>query len=160
MAIINSRLLIFAAKLQKMDISYITIAPVDIIYLRSEKGIVSAGQCFGQFSEKIQHDWAQRQCIGLSYMDGEGLVYEAAATVKNKAEAENFGLDSKRLMGGLHAATMLKNWRTDTANIGKSFEALEKEVDMDNSRPFLEIYVNENDVMLLIPVHDKKEALN
>lgn len=69
---------------------------------------------------------------------------------------EEFGVDLPNpvwvIPGGKYARRRVKNWNGDTTILGLTFEELAAEIDHDDSRPSIEFYRRQDDLILMVPI--------
>jgi predicted transcriptional regulator YdeE len=99
---------------------------------------------------------ADRNCYGLSRPEnGQGIIYKAAAEIKNHDEAGKAGLDTMVIPKGTYVAKTVHNFHADIPIIGKTFEQLLNHSNLDPEGYCVEWYLpNDKDVMCMVRLVD------
>lgn len=93
-----------------------------------------------------------RKFYGLSRPEkANGIVYKAAAEAKAPDEAGKFGLDTMVIPKGTYISETVHNFREDMQLIGKTFEKLLKQPNLDRQGYCIEWYLpDDKDVICMI----------
>jgi hypothetical protein len=71
-------------------------------------------------------------------------LYKAAASESYPVEAEKYGLETFTIKKGLHQRNSL-DWQKDVTIVGKTFQRMLNEPNIDKNGYCLEVYLNEKD---------------
>ncbi|MEO8512526.1 MAG: transcriptional regulator [Ignavibacteria bacterium] len=94
-----------------------------------------------------------RKFFGISNPDENGnIIYKAAAEEYYPGESEALGLESFTIKKGDYISETLINWKKDELQVSKVFQQLLQDKRIDPNGYCLEIYMNENDMMCLVPL--------
>lgn len=92
----------------------------------------------------------KRRYFGISRPDGSrGIVYKAAVEeIKDeKSELEHFTIKK-----GAYISELIADFMQDVSQIGKTFEKMLNEPDIDPNGYCLEMYLNETDVRCMVGI--------
>lgn len=94
----------------------------------------------------------QRTLYGISFGGENGkIIYRAAANELHDNEAEELGLESFTIKKGEYISEVVKDWRKDETQIGKIFQTLLAQPDIDKQQGYcLEEYFNDKDVRCMV----------
>jgi uncharacterized protein YdhG (YjbR/CyaY superfamily) len=101
-------------------------------------------------------DTEKRQHFGISHSNTEGGIhYMAAATELQKGEAKALGLDNFTIKKGTYNGMLIPDFRHDVSEIGRTFERLLQDPNIDPQGYCLEIYEHDTDVHCLVKLKDQ-----
>lgn len=104
-------------------------------------------------------DGFTRPFYGIGYMDKDGSpVYKAGALEKYDGEARNYNCEHYTLEKGQYLGVSLHEWRAKTDSIKDIFEELSKDSRIDRTKPCVEWYKNEHEMVCMIKM-DAASAL-
>ncbi len=103
-------------------------------------------EAFNTLMQSIKND-KERNYYGVSYMEGDAIVYKAFAEEKSEGEASRYNYETYTIEKGEYYTITLKNWRNNTSSIKDIFSEMMKDEQTDNSKPCIEWYKT-NDEML------------
>jgi predicted transcriptional regulator YdeE len=99
----------------------------------------------------------ERKYFGISYPEKPGsIIYKAAAEEKNTDEAAQLHCESFTIKKGMYHSIFITNFMQDIPSIGKAFQQLLMQSDIDPDGYCVEMYEGDNDVRCLVPL--KKET--
>lgn len=95
----------------------------------------------------------QRKFYGVMF----GCKYWAAVELIPQDNPESMGLIVGVLPGGSYACKKIKNWNQETlaTDIPRTFKEMTSGRHVDESRPFIEFYRNQEELVLQAPVLEK-----
>lgn len=104
----------------------------------------------------ILPDAAQRDAYGISHGGASlgSIIYKAGSVMNNEQDAEQYGLEVFTIKAGKYIGTVLKNWKEDEASIGRTFQQLLGNYDIDPHGACIEKYLDENDVQCMVRLKD------
>jgi predicted transcriptional regulator YdeE len=92
-----------------------------------------------------------RSYYGISYMGSDDKpVYIAAVEEKNRGEAETNKCEKYRVEKGKYLTVTIVDWRKKTDSIKDVFHAMMKEKSIDQSKPCVEWYKNDDEMLCML----------
>jgi hypothetical protein len=91
-----------------------------------------------------------RKYLGISRPENGPIVYRAAAEELEPGEAEKLNCDTLILKKGKYISLTIHDYMKDTPAIGKAFEQLLSQPDLDPQGYCVEWYMNDKDVKCMI----------
>lgn len=92
----------------------------------------------------------KRRYFGISRPDGNrGIVYKAAV---EESDEENSELEHFTIRKGDYISELIPDFMQDVSQIGKTFEKLLNEPNIDPNGYCLEMYLNETDVRCMVGI--------
>jgi hypothetical protein len=91
-----------------------------------------------------------RSYYGISKMEDNKMVYIAAAEELNDNEAEKYNCNRYIIEGGDYFTITVADWRTKTDSIKNIFDQLVKDDRTDKSKPGIEWYKNEKEMLCMM----------
>ncbi len=115
-----------------------------------------------RFPEGIEAAWKDleskltslkgRRFYGLAVCEGDELAYYAGVETSDDEEIAKLGLPTMKIKRGRYARAKLYDWRDQKDEIGKIFDQLMQDHDMDPDGACIEFYRSEFELHLLIPL--------
>ena len=97
-----------------------------------------------------------RRYFGLSRPEGnKGIVYKAAAELINGETAQP-GLETFIIREGTYSSTIIHNYMSDIPAIGKAFQEILMNPDLDPNGICVEWYLNDNDMQCMVRLADSR----
>ena len=124
--------------------SVVQLEPLDVMCVRVGGDVTCPGEAFRALESRLP-SLRRRRFYG-SWLAGE---YRACVVRQEGDEPAALGLDTATLPGGAYVRRRLEGGYD---RIGPSFEQMAQEFPHDATRPSLEHYRREDDVMRLLPV--------
>ncbi len=100
-----------------------------------------------------------RQFFGAVHINNNELNYKACLVQNAKDEHLALGLDNYTIPGGKYVTNKLVNWTKNTHLIKEMFNEMEHKYRFDASRPQLEYYKSNRELVLMLPVILREEQL-
>ena len=98
----------------------------------------------------------RRRFFGISWKDQNGkIVYKAAADLMPHETAEKYELETFRIKKGPYNSFYIKDFMEDPESIGRAFQLLITQHEVDPSGYCLEWYIGDNDVKCMVPLGEK-----
>ena len=95
-----------------------------------------------------------RSYYGISYMTSDNkVVYIAAVEEKTKSEAERNKCERFIIEQGKYLAVSVKYWRKKTDTIKDVFHGIDKEENIDRSKPCVEWYKNDDEMLCMLKLN-------
>jgi len=93
----------------------------------------------------------ERKFYGISCPDQRSsIVYKAGVEQQYEGESEKLKCEPLTLKKGLYEGTIIRNFHSDTQQIGKVFQELIANPHIDPDGYCVEIYLNEKDVQCMV----------
>lgn len=92
--------------------------------------------------------FAGRRFYGVRW----GEEYRACVALKDGDNPETFGLERWSIPGGAYVSAKIDDWPRYTHEIPRRFSDLEAGADIDTSRPEIEYYRTERELILYLPI--------
>ena len=93
-----------------------------------------------------------RKFYGAFRVLPEGEEYFACVARVDSDDPGKTGLGTGVIPGGLYARRKLRDWSKDLSQLGRVFKEMIEVVEVDSSRPELEFYRSQEEVLLFVPV--------
>jgi len=136
---------------------YIISEPISIMYVTAATFPDGVQDAFNQLETRVP-DFASRTLYGFSDMNQKGeIVYRAAIAEDHTGEAAELGLKNFTIIPGEYKSETIMDWCNHKQDIGEAFQRLLKEPRMDLTFPCLELYKNDDEVMCLVRLDEKKK---
>jgi hypothetical protein len=107
------------------------------------------GEAFDSLTKKIPGGF-NRSYYGICEMRKNTMVYLATAEENNENEAKIYKCDRYTIEKGEYLTATLKAWRTKTDSIKDIFERLGQQPETDHTKPIVEWYKNEDEMMCMM----------
>ncbi len=131
---------------------YFLDKPIAVICIQAvsfPNGVLAAHQKL----HALLGDEIERKYFGISYPEKPGsIIYKAAAEEKKPDEAAALNCESFTIKKGMYHCIFIKDFMQDITSIGKAFQQLLMQADIDPQGYCLEIYEGDNDVRCLVPI--------
>ena len=97
----------------------------------------------------------KRRYFGISQSNGKGeIIYKAAAEELNPGEATAMKCEQATIRKGKYLSKTIPDFMSDLPSIGKTFQEMLAEPEIDPQGYCLEWYLNETDVRCMVPLKD------
>ncbi len=90
-----------------------------------------------------------------TYLNGK---YRACVAIRDDDNPAALGLDTWTIPGGTYVRTKMENWSERTSEIGETFEALAAKYPVDPTRPEIEFYKSQKELILFMPIKGEKQG--
>jgi hypothetical protein len=125
----------------------VTLDPIRVMWVKAERGLSGVGEAWSMLESKLP-SLKGRKFYG-AYHDN---VYRACVAIIDEKEAETFGLPIWTIPGGRYVRERVADYRSRVEVIAETFEAMSKEFRADRSRPEVEFYKSQSEIVLLLPI--------
>ncbi len=96
-----------------------------------------------------------RRYFGLSRPENEGdIVYKAAAEELEEDKGKDFVAETFTIKKGKYMCITVLNFKEDSQSIGKAFQELITQPDIDPNGYCVEWYINNKDVKCMVRIND------
>lgn len=119
------------------------------MFVKSDNGPVGASHAFTKL-ESYLPSLKGRKFYGLTY--DEGQTYFAGVIPTSEDKPGLWGLEVKNIPAGRYVKTKIKDWSRNLDQILPKFELMSQENKEDLSRPRIEFYRSQTELILLLPV--------
>lgn len=119
------------------------------------EGIKSA---FNRLENKLMSKQG-RQFFGAVHLNNNEFNYKACLVQNGIDEHLALGLENYTIPGGKYVTNKLLNWTKNTHLIKEMFNEMEHKYRFDASRPQLEYYKSNRELVLMLPVIPREEQL-
>jgi hypothetical protein len=125
---------------------------IRLFYVQAESFPNGVKDAFETLKELTGHG-ANRVLYGISFPDGAGsYVYRVAVEESYPGEAEKLDCPIFVVRQGEYISSFIANWEQDESIIGRTFQELLRDPNIDKQGYCLELYPNEKDVRCLVPL--------
>jgi hypothetical protein len=124
-----------------------TLDPIRVMWVKAERGLSGVGEAWSTLESKLP-SLKRRKFYG-TYHDN---MYRACVAIIDEKEAETLGLPTWTIPGGRYIRERVADYRSRVEVIAETFEAMAKECSADRSRPEVEFYKSQSEIILLLPV--------
>jgi hypothetical protein len=118
-----------------------------------------------EFPAGIKNSWERleskldslkgRKFYGLTYFEGDHLVYYAGLQPLDEEEVTALGFPTLTLKGGKYARVKLMDWNNHADEIGPILDELMETYKKDPGGPTVEFYRSQSELHLMIPIVEK-----
>jgi hypothetical protein len=131
----------------------VTLDPVKVMFVVAPKGPQGAGEAFDRL-EACLPSLKGRKFYG-TMLNGE---YRACVALEAQDAPAAMGLETWTIPGGAYARRKLERWPERLPEIGRIFGALAAEYPRDATRPNIEFYRSQKELVLFMAVTSRQEG--
>ena len=131
----------------------VTLDPVKVMFLVSPSGPQGAGEAFDRLEARLP-SLKGRKFYG-TLLNGE---YRACVALEVQEPPAAMGLETWTIPGGAYARRKLEGWPERLPEIGQIFGELAAEYPRDPTRPNVEFYRSEKELLLFMAVTSSAEG--
>jgi len=125
----------------------VTLADIGVMFVVSPSGPQGAGEAFDRLEARLP-SLKGRKFYG-TMLNGE---YRACVALETQDAPAAMGLETWTIPGGVYARRKLERWQERTTEIGKIFGELAAEYPRDPTRPNVEFYRSQKELLLFMAV--------
>lgn len=129
----------------------VTLEDIPVMFVEAEGGVEGASGAFAKLESKFASLKGRRFYATSQVVDG-ALNYRACAAIQPGDDPASLGLESWVIPGGRYRQQKLENWTQHTDQIGAIFDELYRTEKVDYSRPSIEFYRSQKELVILVPV--------
>jgi DNA gyrase inhibitor GyrI len=130
---------------KKFSVVIIDSIPVWCVHT---KGICGVEEAIKNLESKVM-SLKGRKCYGVLTGSPEDGIYRACTSIKNE---DNFKSIEKWIIpGGKYVRVKIEGWEKDPTVIGIIFSDMAKISEVDNTRPSIEFYRSQKELILFLP---------
>jgi predicted transcriptional regulator YdeE len=112
------------------------------------------GEAFDELIKKTGNAAGERNYYGISEFQDGRMYYYAAAEEKAVSEAQKFNYETFTIEKGAYLAGTLPEWRKKTECIKDIFSEIIKDPDVDKTKPAIEWYKDDKEMMCLVKMKE------
>ncbi|MBI1734164.1 MAG: hypothetical protein HYR51_03225 [Candidatus Rokubacteria bacterium] len=127
----------------------VVLAEIPVMYVESATGLAGAADAFDRLEARFA-SLRGRKFYG-TFLPPDG-PYRACVAIEPGDDAAALGLPTWTIPGGKYRRGKVLNWSANMAEIGKTFARLAENAQRDASRPGVEFYRSEKELVLFLPV--------
>ena len=127
----------------------VALPEVHVMYVESATGLAGAAAAFDRLEARFA-SLKGRKFYG-TFQPPAG-PYRACTAIKPGDDATPLGLPTWVIPGGKFSRRKLMNWQARLPEIGKTFQSMSQEDERDSSRPSIEFYRSEKELVLFLPM--------
>lgn len=113
----------------------------------------NVGEAFDLLMKQISNG-DQRSYYGISWMEGNSIVYFAAAEQRELHEASQYSAREFTIPKGKYLREVLKDWMPKVASIKDIFEKMMSDPSIDLTQPAIEWYKSDEEMWCLMKIKD------
>lgn len=134
----------------------VVLDDIAVMYIKSESGVTGAKETFDALESKLTSLRGRKFYGTYEPRTGE---YRACVTLQSDDEPSRLGLPTWTIPGGVYLREKMKDWASRVPDIGKTFAMMAEPAShrLDESRPSVEFYRSESELILLLPVLAKEK---
>jgi hypothetical protein len=107
------------------------------------------GEAFDELMNKLP-DGKQRTYYGVSWMEGNDVIYYTAVEQKSEGEAETFGAKKFTIGKGEYLAETIPDWMPKVGSIKDVFGKMMSDPRTDLTKPCIEWYKSDKEMICLM----------
>src|SRR5207302_7775122 len=123
------------------------LSDVQVMYVESTTGIPGAAKAFDTLEAPFP-TLKGRKFYG-TFLPSSG-VYRACVAIEAGDDVAALGFATWTVPGGKYARGKVTNWEQNRSEIGKTFERMRSENEQDTSRPSIEFYRSQRELLLFL----------
>ena len=114
-------------------------------------GVKNSAKAFRQLESKLP-TLRGRKFYGCLYGAPDTGKYEACVALIGLDDPEGMGLETGFVPGGKYLREKVKDWTGKEHLIAETFKKMGREANIDFSRPYIEFYKSQKELILFLPV--------
>ena len=129
----------------------ITLNDIAVMFVQSPNGPAGSGEAFNILERRLPNLKGRKFYATFQYSTGE---YRACMAIQDDHQPKQLGFDVWTIPGGRYAQEKLTDWTQHADEIPTVFQRLSEEFKdrIDSSRPSIEYYKSQKELLLLLPV--------
>jgi hypothetical protein len=128
---------------------YVTLPDVLVMYVESTTGPAGAAKAFDTLEAPLA-SLRGRKFYG-TFQPPAG-PYRACVAIEPTDDAAALGFQTCTIPGGKYSQAKIPNWEQHLREIGMTFQRMREENEQDTSRPAIEFYRSQRELILFFPV--------
>jgi hypothetical protein len=127
----------------------VVLEPVTVMYVEAEGGLSGIRQSWSKLESRLP-SLKGRKFYGTYYVANN--TYRACVAITNETEPDAANLPTWTIPGGKYLREKIDGWSSRPEVMGETFESMSGERDSDLTRPSIEFYKSQREVILLLPI--------
>jgi hypothetical protein len=127
----------------------VVLPDVPVMYVESVTGLAGAVEAFDRLEARFP-SLRSRKFYGT--WEPPAGPYRACVAVEPGDDAAALGLPTWIIPGGKYSRRKMMNWEDNPPEIGRTFQRMREECEPDTSRPSIEFYRSQKELVLFLPV--------
>jgi hypothetical protein len=132
-----------------MAAQYVTLPDVRVMYVESTTGPAGAANAFDTLEARLP-SLKGRKFYG-TFQPPAG-PYRACVAIEPTDDVAALAFQTCTIPGGKFSQAKIPNWEQHLPEIGKTFQRMSEENEHDISRPNIEFYRSQRELILFLPV--------
>lgn len=133
-----------------MDYKLIDLKAIDVITVKADSFPDGLNDAFNKLEGKLS-SLKGRKFYGITLSKPEGIEYRACMVPLDDKENTALKLEPYTIPGGKYCRTVMNDWENKTGEIKNVFNKLAESIEIDNSRPQIEFYKSQKELILFLP---------
>ena len=131
---------------------HVTLEDVKVMYVVAIGGLQGINEAWDKLETPLP-SLKGRKFYG-TYLNGE---YRACVALRDDDDPAALGFETWIVPGGTYARRKIEDWPERTFEIGKTFAAMAAEYPVDPTRPNIEFYRSQKELILFLPIKSGTE---
>ncbi len=127
----------------------VLLPEVQVMYVESATGLAGAAEAFERLEARLRRLKGRRFYGTFQPPDGP---YRACVAIEFGEDTAALGLPKWTIPGGRYRRRKLLDWEQHLPEIGRSFARMSEGAERDVTRPSIEFYRSQKEVLLFLPV--------
>jgi hypothetical protein len=128
----------------------VTLQDTLAMYVVSPNGPMGAADAFKKLEDAINWELKGRKFYGT--MMGKNGEYRANLEAIDKNESQKLGFPTWTIPGGKYYKDKIEDWEKHVTEIAPKCDEIIGKVQYDNTRPIIEFYRSQKELLLFIPI--------
>ena len=99
-----------------------------------------------------------RSYYGISFMEGNKMIYYAVAEEREKEEAKKYDCESMVIEKGDYLTVKIEDWRENICLIKDAFGELVNDKRTNKAKPAIEWYKNDKEMLCMVKTTEQKKV--
>ena len=134
-----------------MEITYVELQEIPVLRVKADMKRKGPSAAFNLLESKLP-TLKGRKFYGTFQPRPDGEEYYACVARIDSDDPEKMGLETGVIPGGLYARRRFPDWEKNLSKLPATFEEMARTNDVDPSRPSLEFYRSQAELLLFLPV--------
>jgi hypothetical protein len=128
-----------------------TLKDVKVMFVESTNGPAGSGEAFNKLESKLSSLKGRKFYATFYYSTGQ---YRACVALEESDDPQQLGFETWIVPGGKYVQQRLENWTEHADEIPDLFGkmSMENKGRIDSSRPSIEYYKSQKELILLLPI--------
>ena len=127
----------------------VVLPEVPVMYVESASGLLGASEAFDRLEARLPSMKGRKFYGTFQPPDGP---YRACVAIEPGDNTAALGLSAWVIPGGKYRRQKLLNWQPRVQEIGTMFRSMAEDGERDASRPSIEFYRSDKEVVLFLPM--------